>query len=162
MSIADALNNSGFKKEKSTEGMFEPYEGTYKAVFSECEEVKSQKDGAQQLRVGFKIEETLDGRESTAKFPEFKKWLALEGDGSSDKKKGVAFIINTLFTSGYEVNTSGDDASIIESIKAGLGTPVYVKAWGWQPEGGDKKYQQFSVLQEAVALKNVKKSSSPF
>lgn len=156
MSLVNALKGAGFTKEKSTEEQFEPFEGMYKTVFSACEEKVSQKNGAQQLQVDFKIEQALVGKESKSQYAEFRKWLDLDGENATDKKKGVAFIINALFTSGYDVNMSSDEA-MKQSIKDALGTPVYIKAWGWQPEGGDKKFQQFSVVQESVALKAVKK-----
>lgn len=155
MSLVDALKQAGFKPEKSTDGEFQPLEGIYKTQFVKAEEVKSQKDWSNQLRVEFKISETLSGKSSSSKYSEFKKYLALEGDESADKKKGVAWLINALFTAGVEVNAETDEA-LLQNIQSALGTDVYVKAWGWKPEDGEKAYQQFSVLKEAIALKQAK------
>ena len=155
MSLVEKLKASGFKPEKSTDGEFMPLEGIYKAQFVKAEKVKSQKDNTEQLRVELKVSETLSGKDSTSKYSEFKKYLALEGDDATDKKKGVAWIINALFTAGVEVNADSDE-KLMENIQGALGTDIYVKAWGWKPEDVDKTYQQFSVLKESIALKQAK------
>ena len=152
MSLVDALKKSGFKPEKSTDGEFQPLEGIYKTQFVKAEKIKSQKDNTDQLRVELKVSETLSGKDSNSKYSEFKKYLALEGEDATDKKKGVAWVINALFTSGVEV-TGNTDEDLMQNIQNALGTEVYVKAWGWKPEDGDKTYQQFSILKEAIALK---------
>lgn len=160
MGLVDSLKQAGFKPEKSTDGEFMPLEGIYKTQFVKAEQVVSQKDNSKQMRAEFKVSETLSGKESSSKFSEFKKYLALEGSEAADKKKGIAWLINALFTSGVEVTGETDEA-LLENINNALGTEVYVKAWGWKPEDGDKTFQQFSVLKEAIALKqaNSKKKS---
>lgn len=155
MSLVQALKASGFKPEKSTDGEFMPLEGIYKTQFVKAEEVQSQKDNTAQLRVELKVSETLSGKDSTSKYSEFKKYLALEGEDATDKKKGIAWLINALFTAGVEVTADTDEA-LKANIQNALGTDIYVKAWGWKPEDGDKTYQQFSVLKEAIALKQAK------
>ena len=165
MGLVDALKAAGFKAEKSVEGEFQPLEGIYKVQFVKTEEVVSQKDNSKQLRAEFKVAEALSGKDSTSKFNEFKKYLALEGNDAADKKKGVAWLINALFTSGYEVS-GGTDEEMMASIQGALGTELYFKAWGWKPEDGDKTYQQFSVLKESIATKQAeaarKKSGTGF
>ena len=152
MSFVEAMKKAGFKPEKSSEGEFQPLEGIYKVQFVKAEQVTSTKDNSKQLRAEFKVSETLSGKDSNSKFNEFKKYLALEGDESVDKKKGVAWLVNALFTSGFEV-TGATDEEQIASIQSALGTDLYFKAWGWRPEDGDKAFQQFSVLKEAIATK---------
>lgn len=152
MGLVDSLSKAGFKAEKSTEGEFQPLEGIYKVQFVKAEETTSQKDNSKQLRAEFKVAETLSGKDSNSKFNEFKKYLSMEGDEAADKKKGVAWLINALFTSGYEVSGT-TDAEMLASIQSALGTELYFKAWGWRPEDGDKSYQQFSVLKESIAAK---------
>ncbi len=85
--------------------------------------------------VEFTITETLAGKDSRSQFNEFKKYLALEGENATDKKKGLPWIINTLFTAGVEVSGATDEA-LLESIQGALGTTVYMRAYGWKPEEG--------------------------
>lgn len=155
MSLVESLKKAGFKAEKSSEGEFQPLEGIYKVQFVKAEQVVSQKDNSKQLRAEFKVAETLFGKDSSSKFSEFKKYLALEGDEAADKKKGVAWLINALFTAGYEVSGQTDE-EMMGSIQTALGTDLFFKAWGWRPEDGDKSYQQFSVLKEEIAQKQAK------
>ena len=161
MSIVDKLKASGFKAEKSTEGEYQPLEGTYKVNFVSAKKMPANEKGGEQLLVEFKVVETLDGQASYSKFNEFKKYLALEGEKELDPKKGIKFIINALFTAGYEVNQETDEI-MFESIQAGLGTELYVRAWGWKPEDGDKARQMFSVMKEDVALKKANKTANRF
>jgi len=152
MSLVDALKKSGFKAEKSTEGEFQPYEGVYATQFVKADEMPANDKGGRQLLVGFKISETLVGKESRSQFNEFKKYLALEGELATDKKKGLPWIINALFTAGVEVSGDTDEA-LIQSIKDAMGTTVYVRAYGWKPEDAEKAYQMFVVMGEKAAQK---------
>lgn len=152
MSLVDALKKSGFKAEKSTEGEFQPFDGVYATQFVKADEMPASDKGGKSLLVGFKITETLAGKESFSKFNEFKKYLALEGDLATDKKKGIPFIINALFTAGVEVSGDTDEA-LIEAIKGALGTTVYVRAYGFKPEDGEKSFQIFIVMKEDKAIK---------
>lgn len=161
MGITDSLKASGFVPEKSSEGEFKPLDGIYKVSFVTARKTKSQKDQTDQLQCEFKVVEVLEGDQSYSKFNEFRKYLALEGEKVADKKSGIPFIINALFTAGKEVDQSSDEA-LMQSITDALGTELYFRAWGWTPEDGDKAYQQFSVLKETVALKKAKKSAQPF
>jgi len=161
MSIVDKLKAAGFKAEKSTEGEYQPLEGTYKVSFVAAKKTPANDKGGEQLLCEFKVVETLDGTPSYSKFNEFKKYLALEGDNVADKKKGLPFIINALFTAGYEATGETDEA-LMESIQAALGTELYFRAWGWKPEDSDKSRQMFSVMKEDVALKKAKKAEARF
>lgn len=156
MGIVDSLNAAGFKKEKSVEGEYVPLEGVYKVQFVKADVVKSQKTGEDQLQAEFKVTETLKGKESNSKYNEFRKYLSL-GAEAADKKKGVAWLINALFTAEVEVSTESDEA-MIQGIQGALGATLYFKAWGWKPEDGEKAFQQFSVLKESVALKQADKN----
>jgi len=155
MSLVDALKKSGFKPEKSSEGEFQPYQGIYGVDFVKVDKVKSDRTQTDQLRCEFKIAEALFGKESASKFNEFKKYVALEGDEATDKKKGIPYIINALFTAGYEVSGDTDEA-MMESIQGALGTRMYLRAWGWKPEDAEKAIQQFSFMKEEAAQKRAK------
>jgi len=153
MSFLEAMKASGFKAEKSTEGEFKPKKGVYRVQFVNAETLKSEKTQQEQLKVEFKIVETLDGDAAgNSKFNEFKKYLAMEGEDAVSKKKGMPWIVNALFTAGYEV-VGNSDAEIIESIKGALGTDLYVKAYGFKPEDSERAYQMFNVMKEEVATK---------
>lgn len=152
MSLVDALKASGFKAEKSSEGDFQPFDGVYATQFVKADIMPANEKGGKQLLVGFKITETLAGKESFSKFNEFKKYLNLEGELATDKKKGVPFIINALFTAGVEVDKTSDEA-LLESIQGALGTTVYLRAYGFKPEDADKAYQIFIVMKEDKAIK---------
>jgi len=160
MSFTQALTQSGFKKEKSTEGEFTPLEGFYKVQFVVAEQEVSKKTQEQQLRVEFKITETIQGSESNSKFNEFRRWLALEGEDVASNKKGIPFIINALFTAGVDVDTS-NDAALIAAIEGALGTEMFVKAWGWTPEDGNRAFQSFVFMKEEIALKKAKAQEVP-
>lgn len=152
MSIVDALKQSGFKPEKSTEGEFQPFEGVYATQFVKAEDTPANDKGGRSLRVEFKITETLAGKDSKSNFSEFKKYLALEGEKVADKKKGLPWIINALFTAGVEVSGKTDE-ELLESIQSALGTTVYVRAYGFKPEDADKAIQMFVVMKEDKAIK---------
>lgn len=161
MSLVDALKSAGFKPEKSTEGEFQPFDGVYNTSFVKADVIPANEKGGKQLLVGFKISETLAGKESFSKFNEFKKYLNLEGELATDKKKGIPWIINALFTAGVEVSGDTDEA-LIESIQSALGTSVYVRAYGFKPEDAEKSYQMFIVMNEKAAQKKageIKKKS---
>lgn len=153
MSFLEAMKASGFKAEKSSEGEFKPKKGTYRVQFVLADVVKSEKTQTDQLKVEFKIMETLEGDPAgNSKFNEFKKYLAMEGEDAVSKKKGMPWIINALFTAGYEV-VGNNDAEVIESIKGALGTELYFKAYGFKPQDAERAYQMFNVMKEEVATK---------
>jgi len=152
MSLVDRLKESGFKPEKSTEGEFKPLEGVYATQFVKADEKEAKDKGGRQLQVELKITEVLAGSVSHSKYNEFRKYLQLEGDEAVDKKKGLPWIINALFTAGVEVS-GGTDEELIQSIKDALGTMIYVRAYGFTPEDGDKSYQMFVVMKEDKAMK---------
>ena len=152
MSLVDALKQSGFKPEKSTEGEFQPFDGVYATQFVKAEDMPANDKGGRSLRVEFKITETLAGKDSHSNFSEFKKYLALEGDKVADKKKGLPWIINALFTAGVEVS-GNTDAELIESIQGALGTTIYVRAYGFKPDDAEKAIQMFVVMKEDKAIK---------
>ena len=150
--LPEYLVNAGFKPTKSTEGEFQPLEGIYAVQFAKADEMPANDKGGRQLYVAFKITETLSGKESKSQYNEFKKYLALEGEKATDKKKGIPWIINTLFTAGVEVSGNTDD-ELLESIQNALGTTVHMRAYGFKPEDGDKTYQIFNATKEDKAVK---------
>lgn len=152
MSLVDALKNAGFKPEKSTEGEFKPFEGVYRTEFVKADDRPANDKGGRCLVCEFKIAETLSGKESFSQFNEFRKYIALEGEDVTDKKKGLPWIINALFTAGVEVSGTTDE-ELLESIQNALGTSVYVRAYGWKPEDADRARQMFVVMKEDKALK---------
>lgn len=152
MSLVDALKKSGFKPEKSSEGDFQPFEGVYVTQFAKADDMPANDKGGRSLRVEFKITETLAGKDSRSQFSEFKKYLALEGEKAMDKKKGLPWIINALFTAGVEVSGQTDE-ELMESIQNALGTTVYVRAYSFKPEDADKAIQMFVVMKEDKAIK---------
>lgn len=152
MGIVEALKASGFKAEKSTEGEFQPFEGVYVTQFVKADEIPANEKGGKSLLVGFKITEALAGKESRSQFTEFKKYLALEGEKVADKKKGMPWIINALFTAGVEVSGNTDE-ELLDSIRQALGTSVYVRAYGFKPDDADKAIQMFVVMKEEKAIK---------
>lgn len=161
MSIVNALKQSGFKPEKSTEGEFQPFDGVYVTTFVKAEDRPANDKGGRSLVVEFKISEALVGKDSFSQFNEFKKYLALEGDKVADKKKGLPWIINTLFTAGVEVSGNTDE-ELLQSIQNALGTTVYMRAYGFKPEDGEKTYQIFNSMKEDKAIKKaaeIKKKS---
>lgn len=163
MSFTEALKAAGFKPEASTEGQWTPYKGTYKVQFVKCEEETSQKTNEKQLKVEFKIVETLEGKEHSTKsqYNDFRKYLAIEGDLAADKKRGMPWIINALYTGGKDVSGATDEETLA-NIQGALGLELYFSAWGWTPDDGDKPLQMFSVLKEDVAMKKAKKAATPF
>ena len=152
MDLAKMLQESGFKPEKSTEGEFQPFDGVYVTQFVKCEDRPANDKGGRALVCEFKISEALAGKDSFSQFNEFKKYLALEGDKAMDKKKGLPWIINTLFTAGVDVSGQ-NEAELLESIQNTLGTTVYMRAYGFKPEDGDKTYQIFNAMKEDKAIK---------
>lgn len=161
MGIIDSLKANGFVPEKSTEGEFKALVGIYKVQFVKAEQRPANDKGPAQIQAEFKVIETIDGAASYSKFNEFRKYLAIEGDNVADKKKGIVWLINALFTAGYEVDKTSDEA-MLTSIHSALGTELYVKAYGWTPEDGDKERQMFNVMKESVAIKKANKAGVGF
>src|SRR3990167_8309422 len=152
MSLVEQLKASGFKPEKSTEGEFQPFEGVYATQFVKADDRPANDKGGRCLVCEFKISEVLAGKESFSKFNEFRKYLALEGDDAVDKKKGLPWIINALFTAGVEVSGATDE-ELIASIQGAFGTTVYLRAYGFKPEDSEKTFQMFNVMKEDKAMK---------
>lgn len=157
MSIVDSLNKGRmFKKEKSTEGEFRALKGIYHVTFVKQEQVEGRDGGPMALRAEFKVVETLSGTDSYAKFPEFRKFYIIEGEGAGDKKKGIGALLNALFTAGIDVSTESDEV-MFEGIKQSLGADMYVSARGWTPDDSDKEVQLFNFMKETVAIKKAEK-----
>lgn len=168
------MKNAGFKPSVSTEGEWQPYEGIYKVDMVTFDVKDTKKDGTPCNKYGiveFKIVETLKGREPREGVtrPEFSKFITLTGEQAINKKKGLPFIVNAIFTADGTDVMGADDESTYANIKNKIGLSFYVNAFKgktWKLTGTDAECkntfeedteapakQDFSIIKEAVALK---------
>lgn len=170
MSFIDAMKEAGFKPELSTAGGKMILKGTYKASFYDWAKMEDKGFG-ESIYAQFKITETLEGRDSNSKFPEFKGYFSLADDKVASKKSGLAKLINGFFSVGVSIDWSSEEA-LAESLNNAKGTEVFISAWSKQPmkkEGDEwveddtkEPRQDFTFLTEKNALKKVKKTPAPF
>lgn len=173
MSLVEMMKQAGFKPTVSTEGEWQPYEGYYKVAFQSFEVKDTKKDGTPCNKYGiaeFKIEETLSGRspKEGATRAEFSKFISLAGEQAINKKKGLPFIVNAIFTADGTDVMGADDDSTFANIQNKIGLSMYLhafkgKTWiaGEVVDGKttfteDKEApakQDFSFVKEAVARK---------
>lgn len=172
MGLVDNLKAAGFKAEKSTIGDKLIYEGVYKASLFDVKQAEDKGYGTS-IYAAFKIQETLAGTNSNSQYPEFKDYFSTAPDKIASKRKGLAKLINGLFSVGVEINTT-DDASLLADLEARKGTVVFIKGYKQEPRrkneatgqweenpDGDVK-QGFTFMTEKNALKEVKKQDAPF
>lgn len=158
MGLIDNLVQAGFKPEASTDGEFKPLKGTYKTEVSVLRsEIDTKNNNAKFYQLNLKPSETLDGDGFTDKF-EFKKRFYVDGDKAAENLKKM---LNLLFTAGIELDMTSD-AAMEESFINAIGKTVYIRSWGWLPEGKDQAQQMFSAIKEKVAGKTKKSNPVPF
>ena len=165
MSLAEKLKAVGFKPEVSTEGEWQPYNGTYKCKITTLRAEHDDKNNADFVQLEFDIQEVLAGdmkRES--KYPAFKKRYYLDFENPTDKQVETAkTLANLIFTAtGAELDFNSK-SSFIASASPVVGGEAYLRAWGWTPDKDikgqpiadeDKKsIQQFSVMKKSAAEK---------
>jgi len=172
-SLVEMMKAAGFKPTVSTEGEWQPYNGYYKVAFQNFEVKDTKKDGtpcAKYAIAEWKIEETLSGRapKEGATRAEFSKFISLEGEQALNKKKGLPFIVNAIFTADGSDVMGADDATTFANIQNKIGLSMYLhafngKTWiagevvnGKTTFTEDKEApakQDFSFVKEAVARK---------
>ena len=168
MNVSEALKAAGFTPEKSTAGDKPIFIGTYKATLFDVAEMADKGYGAS-IYAQFKIQETLEGRESKSQFPEFKEYFSIAPDKIASKKKGLAKLINGFFSVGIDVDTT----NLMESLTALKGSAVFISGfakeprkqneageWVENPDGETK--QGFAFLTEKNAMKRVKTEPAAF
>ena len=168
MGVSDILKGAGFKQEKSTEGDRPVLKGVYKALFVEGKLGEANQYGHSYI-AKFKIVETLNGKESKAAFPEFTGFYDI-AEKAADKKKGIAKLLNGLFSVGLNVDSSTDEA-LYESLDALKGSAeVYIKGFEKKPRKQDEEgnwidnpegviKQDFSFMTEVNAKKEATKKN---
>lgn len=159
MNLSELLKEAGFKKELSTAGDKRILEGVYKATFVETSPKEDNGYGPSQYGA-FKISEVLTGSESHSQYPEFKDYFSTSPDKIASKKKGLAKLMNGLFSVGVEADP--------DDLNSSLGTEVFITAYKqktWKKEGEDfveveGAYKQgWTFMTEENALKEAKKKS---
>lgn len=173
MSLVEMMKAAGFKPTVSTEGEWQPYNGYYKVALQSFEVKDTKKDGtpcAKYAIAEWKIEETLSGRapREGATRAEFSKFISLEGEQALNKKKGLPFIINAIFTACGEDVVGADDSTTFANIQNKIGLSMYLHAFNgktWVKTGEENgkptftedteapAKQDFSFVKEAVARK---------
>lgn len=137
MGVSDILKQAGFKQEKSTEGDRPVLKGVYKALFVEGKLAEPNQYGHSYV-AKFKIVETLSGKESKAAFPEFAGFYDV-ADKAADKKKGMAKLLNGLFSVGLNVDSSTDE-KLYESLDSLKGSAeVFIKGFEKKPRKQDEE-----------------------
>lgn len=158
MSVLDILNQDGFKPTKSTDGMWEPYVGTYKIEIGVLRPNVRAEWGTNvdckhyDLEAG--IVEVLEGtpkRES--KYAAFRKSYCVGSPNVEKAAKAMENLLNDMFTVGIELNRESEEALEADFEKV-IGAQGYVRAWSW--EG-----RQMCAFQRAETAEKKRSSSSP-
>ena len=167
MDVTKILEEAGFKPEKSTVGDRQILVGTYKAALYEVVKMEDKGYG-ESIYAQFKVQETLEGVSSTSKFPEFKAYFNLAPDKIASKRRGLAKLINGLFSVGAEVDTT----DVLNSLVSLKGTTVYIAGYkeeprkqvdaNWIEDPDGETRQGFTFLTEKNANKRVQKAGVPF
>lgn len=174
MSIADRLKEAGFKPEVSTEGEWQPYNGTYRCTIKALRVERDEKNACDFVQAEYDIEETLEGDpKRDSKYPAFRKRYYMDFENPTDAHlENVKKLSNAVFTAtGLELDYT-DKQSFIASAAACIGLDIYIRAWGWKPEKdvkgnaiaeeNQKTIQQFSVVKKEVAEKKRSSNSVAF
>lgn len=161
MGFTDRLREQGYQAKLSTDGIWEPYKGTYKVAWTVCRLETDQVNGnVQYLQAEWNILETLEGmpkRES--KYSDFRKRYYI-GDPEKGEKNMQAFL-DDAFTFGVDISVASDEAMLADFAKL-IGKEGYIRGWAWTPKDKDVPQQSIVVQQEKVALKKKGKDSIPF
>lgn len=162
MGLTDTLRNQGYKPKASTDGIWEPYKGTYKVSWVTCRLETDEKNGnVRYIQAEWNIVETLEGMEKReSKYADFKKRYYIEGDDAEKAAKNLQKFLDDAFTFGVDISTASDEAMIADFSKL-IGVEGYMRAWVWTPEGKDPT-QSISIVQERVALKKKKSEGLGF
>jgi len=129
MGLAEMLKEAGFTRELSTAGERFILEGVYKAVFVDCAAMEDKGYGTS-VYAQFKISEVLSGTQSNSQYPEFKAYFDTSPEKIASKKKGLAKLINGLFSNGTEADA--------DNLADSKGAEVYISAFKdktWKKEG---------------------------
>lgn len=174
MSLQEKLEAAGFKPEVSTEGEWQPYNGTYRCKISTLRAEHDEKNSADFVQVEFEIEEVLSGdMKRDSKYPAFRKRYYLDFENPTDKQVETAkTLANLVFTATGAELDFGSKSSFIASADKVVGQEAYLRAWGWTPDKDikgqpiadeDKKsIQQFSVMKKSAAEKKRTANSVAF
>ena len=174
MGIKEALEASGFRPEASTDGEWQPYNGTYRCSIKTLRPEFDEKNKAHFVQAEYDIEEVLAGdMKRDSKFPAFKQRFYIDWENpTEDHLENAKNLSNQVFTaSGKELDWT-DKPLFVETAKPLIGHTVYLRAWGWTPEKDsngnplpeDQKrtIQQFRVVKQTVAEKKRSASSVAF
>jgi len=162
MNIIDRLKAAGYTPELSKSGEMPIFEGTYKATLIEISSIPDNGYG-ESILAKFQATECLEGDEYGLgkKFSDF---YSTSDENISNNRKGLAKLLNGLFSVGIEVDGT------VESLERQLGSAeVFINAYkkqkmqkdessatGWSKIEGEFK-QAFTFMTEKNALKESKK-----
>lgn len=158
MSLTEKLKAAGFKPTANTDGEFQPLKGVYECnVTALRAEIDKNNNNAKYYFLELKPVAALEGDAFSDKFT-FRKRYYVDGDKAA---KNFEKLVNDLFTAGLEFDMSSDEAFEANFEKA-IGMKIYVRSWGWTPDGKDQAVQQMSILKEKVAEKKRSANSLTF
>lgn len=132
MSFTKAMKEAGYEPKASTSGDKVVYNGIYKLMLTEF---KNEPDGKwddgqpkPQVVAGFKVSERMSGTDVfKSDYPDVKGYYATDEKNASNRKKGIAKLIDGFMSVGVNVNGK-DDAETLANITAQIGaTEVYMK-----------------------------------
>jgi len=149
MSLVEKLKAAGFKPAANTDGEFVPLKGTYECnIVVLRPDIDKNNGNAKFYQLELKPIAAIEGDPFGEKFT-FRKRYYVDGDKA---EKNFEKLVNDLFTSGLEFDMTSDSAFEADFAKA-IGAKMYVRSWGWTPEGKDSAVQQLSVIKAKVAEK---------
>ena len=122
MSFTKAMKESGYEPKASTAGDKTIYNGVYKLILSEF---KNEPDGKwddgqpkPQVVAGFKITERIAGSDVyKSDYPDVKGYYSTSDELASNRKKGIAKLIDGFMSVGINVNGATDEETI-QNIQA--------------------------------------------
>lgn len=136
MSFTQALKSAGYEPKASTAGDRTIYNGIYKLMLTEFKNLPDNKwdngDLNPQVVAGFKIVEggTLAGSDVyKSDFPDVRGYYSTSDEMASNRKRGIAKLIDGFMSVGVNVNGTTDEETI-SNIQAKIGTvEVYMRLY---------------------------------
>ena len=139
MSFTKAMKDAGYEPKASTAGDKVVYNGVYKLMLTEFKnEPDSKWDDGQpkpQVVAGFKVTERLAGTDIfKSEYPDVKGYYSTADDMASNRKKGIAKLIDGFMSVGINVNGADDDATLENIKQCGKSFVVDNAPEGWEGE----------------------------
>ncbi len=165
-SIKEMMEEGNYKPAESSDDNKFFLKGVYKATFASVA-LMEDKGYGESIYGAFQINEVLSGNESKSQFPQFTEYYSISPENITNKKKGLAKLLDGLFSIGIDIALGSKEETVQALTETALGADVYINAFKkqkmrkegeeWVKNEGEFK-QSFNFLTEKAAMKKAKKN----